>query len=118
MYKSALAAVAALPVLGSAAIAGPYVNVENNAGFLGSEFGGTATDFHIGYEGEAGPTSFYIQGGPSIFAPDGGEAETLPTAKVGASIAASEQLSVYGEVSAVFDDINSYGTKAGLKYTF
>ena len=100
------------------AIAGPYVNVENNAGFLGSEFGGTVTDFHVGYEGEAGPTSFYIQGGPSIFAPDGVEAETLPTGKLSASIAATEKLSVYGEVSATFDDINSYGTKAGVKYKF
>jgi hypothetical protein len=30
----------------------------------------------------------------------------------------SKQLSVYGEISAAFDTVNSYGTKAGLKYRF
>ena len=43
-------------VLGSPAIAGPYVNVENNAGFAGGDgldmdFTGSVTDLHIGYEG-------------------------------------------------------------------
>tara|TARA_B100000073_G_scaffold252113_1_gene212233 strand:+ start:444 stop:797 length:354 start_codon:yes stop_codon:yes gene_type:complete len=116
--KSIIASGILLGLAHGAAIAGPYVNVENNAGFFGSEFSGTVTDFHIGYEGEAGPASYYIQGGPSIFAPDGAEAETLPTGKLGASIAATEKLSVYGEVSATFDDTNSYGTKAGVKYKF
>jgi hypothetical protein len=37
---------------------------------------------------------------------------------MGGAIAASEQLSVYGELSAAFDDVNSYGTKAGVKYKF
>ena len=37
---------AASPVLAS-----PYVNVENNAGFSGSNFIGHVTDFHLGYEG-------------------------------------------------------------------
>jgi hypothetical protein len=39
-------------------------------------------------------------------------------AKTGGSIAATESLGVYGEISFVNGDTNSYGTKAGLKYAF
>ena len=104
---------AASPVL-----AGPYVNVENNAGFSGSNFIGHVTDFHLGYEGGNGYSSYYVQAGPSIFAPDGGEEETKLTGKLGGSVQATERLSVYGEVAATFDDVNDYGTKVGVKYSF
>jgi hypothetical protein len=49
---------------------------------------------------------------------DGGEAETILTAKAGGGVGVSDALSIYGEISAAFDDTNSYGTKAGLKYRF
>ncbi|MDC6475514.1 hypothetical protein PQZ37_00745 [bacterium] len=104
---------AASPVLAS-----PYVNVENNAGFSGSNFIGHVTDFHLGYEGGNGYSSYYVQAGPSIFAPDGGEEETKLTGKLGGSVQATERLSVYGEVAATFDDVNDYGTKVGVKYSF
>lgn len=104
---------AASPVLAS-----PYVNVENNAGFSGSNFNGHVTDFHLGYESGNDVASYYVQAGPSIFAPDGGEEETKLTGKLGGSIQATERLSVYGEVAATFDDVNDYGTKLGVKYSF
>ena len=104
---------AASPVLAS-----PYVNVENNAGFSGSNFIGHVTDFHLGYEGGNGYSSYYVQAGPSIFAPDGGEEETKLTGKLGGSVQATERISVYGEVAATFDDVNDYGTKFGVKYNF
>ena len=104
---------AASPVLAS-----PYVNVENNAGFSGSNFIGHVTDFHLGYEGGNGYSSYYVQAGPSIFAPDGGEEETKLTGNLGGSVQATERLSVYGEVAATFDDVNDYGTKVGVKYSF
>ncbi len=104
---------AASPVL-----AGPYVNVENNAGFSGSNFIGHVTDFHLGYESGNEVGSYYVQAGPSIFAPDGGEEETKLTGKLGGSVQATERLSVYGEVAATFDDVNDYGTKVGVKYSF
>jgi len=100
------------------AFAGPYVNVENNAGFSGSNFNGHATDFHLGYESDTNFGSYYVQAGPTIFAPDGGEEETLLTGKVGGSIQATERVSIYGELSAAFDDVNDYGTKVGVKYNF
>ena len=59
-----------------------------------------------------------LQGGPTVVSPDGGESETILTGKVFGSVAASDSLSVYGEISAAFDDVNSYGTKAGVKYSF
>jgi hypothetical protein len=34
------------------------------------------------------------------------------------SVAANDNISVYGELSAAFDDVNLYGTKLGVKYTF
>ena len=104
---------AATPVM-----AGPYVNIENNAGFTGSDFNGHVTEFHLGYESGNDVSSYYVQAGPSIFAPDGGEEETKLTGKIGGSIQATERLSVYGEVAATFDDVNNYGTKFGVKYNF
>ena len=98
------------------AIAGPYVNVEANSGFTGSDYSGTSTDFHVGVDGAEGAASWYLQGGPTVVSPDDGAAETILTAKVGGGVGVTEALSVYGEISAAFDDVNSYGTTAGLKY--
>ncbi len=108
---------AILPVVAlsaTPALAGPYVNIEANSGFTGSDYNGTVIDNHIGYEG----SNWYIQGGPSVVSPDGGAAETKFSAKTGGSIAATENLGVYGEISFVNGTTNSYGTKAGLKYSF
>jgi len=111
-------AILSAAALGTPALAGPYVNIENNAGFTGSDFNGHATDFHLGYESGNDVGSYYIQAGPTIFAPDGGEEETKLTGKLGGSIQATERVSVYGELSASFDDVNDYGTKVGVKYNF
>jgi hypothetical protein len=119
MIKSAFAVLATAPLFAGAAMAGPYVNVEANSGFAGSDYTGTTTDFHVGYEGTAGESAaWYIQGGPSVVSPDGGAAETKFSAKTGGSVAVSDSLGVYGEISFVNGTTNSYGTKAGLKYSF
>lgn len=101
---------AANPVL-----AGPYVNVEANSGFAGSEYGGTVIDNHVGFEGDG----WYIQGGPAAVMPDGGDAELELSGKVGGAVPLSEDVSLYGELSFITgDDEASYGTKAGVKWTF
>ena len=46
----------------AAAIAGPYANVENNASFVGDEFGLAVTEVHVGYEFENG--GLYLQADP------------------------------------------------------
>ena len=113
-----LAILPAVALMAAPAFAAPYVNVEANSGFTGSDYTGTSTDFHVGVDGSEGDASWYLQGGPTVVSPDGGESETILTAKVGGGVGVTEALSVYGEISAVFDDVNSYGTKAGLKYRF
>jgi len=122
MIKSVFAAAAASSTLfAGAAFAGPYVNVEANSGFAGSDYAGTVTDLHVGYEGSAGALGYYIQGGPSLVSPDGAASDTVFSGKVGGSVAATEQLSVYGEfafATGANGADNGYGTKAGLKYSF
>ena len=122
MFKSVFAATAASSTLfAGAAFAGPYVNVEANSGFRGGDYGGTVTDLHVGYEGGAGALGYYIQGGPSIVSPDGAESDTVFSGKVGGSVAATENLGIYGELSfatGAGDADTGYGAKAGLKYNF
>jgi hypothetical protein len=120
MIKSVFAATAALSMSAGAAFAGPYVNVEANSGFVGSDYQGTVTDAHVGYEGPLGETAgWYIQGGPALVSPDGAETEVEFSGKGGASVSLTDALSLYGEVSFITGDNDTgYGTKAGLKYSF
>ena len=96
------------------AIAGPYANIEVNSGFVGSDYGGSATDVHVGYEGD----NWYVQGGPALLQPDNADGEVELSGKAGGSYDVSEDLSVYGEVSFITGDDNGYGTKVGAKYKF
>ena len=96
------------------AIAGPYGNIEANSGFYGSDYTGTATDVHVGYEG----ANWYVQGGPALLAPDGADGDVELSGKAGGSYDVSDALSVYGEVSFITGDENGYGTKVGAKYKF
>jgi len=123
MFKSALAAVAAAPLFAGAAFAGPYVNVETNAGWTGSEYNGAGTDLHVGYEGTIGEdASWYVQGGATVLTPDGGDADTVPSGKAGLGVALTDSLGAYGEVSFVgsgdSDIDRGYGAKLGVKYSF
>jgi len=102
------------------AFAGPYVNVETNANYTGSDYTSRATDLHVGYENNIGDLAFYIQGGKTINAVDGVDAESNVSGKLGGSVSATDQLGIYGEVSfsQVEDADNTYGTKLGAKYSF
>ncbi len=123
MFKSVFAATAALSMSAGAALAGPYVNVEANSGWTGSDYGGTATDLHVGYEGNISESAtYYVQGGATIVSPDGAESDTVPSGKAGLGLALTDALGAYGEVSFVgsgdSDIDRGYGTKLGVKYTF
>jgi len=123
MIKTAFAAAAALAFAPAAALAGPYVNVEANSGFTGSDYTGTTTDLHVGYEDALGDAaSYYVQIGASVVSPDGGEADTVPSGKAGLGVAVTEALGAYGEVSFLGSGSSSidrgYGAKVGLKYSF
>ena len=124
--KSTIAAVAASPfLLAGAAFAGPYVNVESNLSYPDGEYSATSTDVHIGFEGGEGAVAYYIQGGPAfVHTESTDDTETQFSGKVGASVAATEDLAIYAEVSGISnedasgDDIIDFGGKIGAKFVF
>ena len=121
MIKSVFAATAALSMSAGAALAGPYVNVETNAGWAADDYVGATTDIHVGYEGEVGAASYYVQAGPAIVAADGVDTETEFSGKAGVGIPVSDAIGVYGELSFLTaDDSDDLGVggKLGLKYSF
>ena len=120
MKKIALALAATLA--SAPALAGNfYINTEANSSFTGSDYTSTNTDLHIGYEGGNDTATYYIQGGPTISATDGADdTNTDLSGKLGGSVAASEKLDIYGEVSFLTDEVadTAYGTKIGAKFKF
>ena len=121
MIKSVFAAAAALSMSAGAAVAGPYVNVETNAGWTGDDYTGATTDIHVGYEGTVGAAGYYVQAGPAVIAVDGVETETQFSGKAGVGVPVTDALGVYGEVSfltADDDDDFGLGGKLGVKYSF
>ena len=122
MFKTTIAAAAAAIALApAAALAGPYVNVETNAGWVGDDYTAATTDLHVGFEGEAGSASYYVQAGPAIVAVDGEETDTQFSGKAGIGVPVSEAIGVYGELSfltAEDDDDFGLGGKLGVKYNF
>jgi hypothetical protein len=125
--KSTIAAVAASPfLLAGAAFAGPYVNVESNISYPDGNYSAATTDLAIGYEGALNEKAdFYVQGGPAFTAVDGTDgSETEFSGKAGISVAATESLGVYGELSGITDEDSSgdgivnWGAKLGAKFVF
>ena len=115
--KSTIAAVAASPfLLAGAAFAGPYVNVETVHSYSGDDYTGLSTELQIGYEGE----NWYVSGGPIVDSPDNGESSTDFIGYVGGSLALTDAIGAYGEISVQTDETadNAYGVKVGAKYTF
>ena len=121
MFKSVFAASAALFASAGAALAGPYVNIETNAGWVGDNYTAATTDLHVGFEGETGTASYYVQAGPAIVAVDGEETDTQFSGKAGVGVPVSDALGVYGEISfltAEDDDNFAVGGKLGAKFNF
>ena len=115
-----LALVLATTLVSTPAMAGPYVNVETNANYTGSGYESRSTDLHIGYENNVGDLAYYVQGGKTINAADGVDAESNFSGKLGGSVSATDKLGLYAEVSfaQVEDADNTYGTKLGAKFSF
>ena len=122
MIKSVFAATAALSMSAGAAFAGPYVNIETNAGYTGNDYNAATTDLHVGFEGALGEDAgYYVQAGPAIVAVDGEETTTEFSGKAGVGVDVAENVNVYGEVSFLTiddSDDNNYGVKAGVKFSF
>tara|TARA_R100000700_G_scaffold5532_1_gene8912 strand:- start:19 stop:237 length:219 start_codon:yes stop_codon:yes gene_type:complete len=64
--------------------------------------------------------AYYIQGGKTINAVDGIDSESNISGKLGGSVAATDKLNLYGEISfaQVEDADNNFGTKLGAKFSF
>ncbi len=124
MKLIALAALASTTALATPASAGVYANIESNGARVGSEYTGSVTDVHVGYEKAAdNGSSFFIQGGPAIVAEQGVDSDWRLSGKVGGNFQATDNLGVYGEISLLTADEdtdldNSWGTKVGVKYNF
>ena len=118
--KSIALALATISFASAPAMAGVYVNAESNASYTGNDYSSRTTDLHLGYEGDVGSLGYYIQGGPAFTSPDGADGNTDFSGKGGLSIAATEKLDVYGEVSFLTDETTdtAYGTKIGAKFKF
>ena len=108
--------------LAAPAFAGPYVNVETNAGYTGSEYNAATTELHVGFEGPLGESAgYYVQAGPAIVALDGEDTTTELSGKAGLGVDVAENVNVYGEVAFITvdgQDDNDYGLKAGVKFSF
>ena len=125
MKLIALAALTASTALATPATAGVYANVESNGARVGSEYTGSVTDVHVGYEKDLGTSgsSFYVQGGPAIVAEQSEDSDWRFSGKVGGNFQATEKVGVYGELAVLTadqdtDDDNAWSTKLGVKYTF
>ena len=103
------------------------MNVEANASYPDGDYTGATTDLAIGYEGATseGKVAYYIQGGPAfVHTESTDDTETQFSGKVGASVAATEDLAIYAEVSGISnedasgDDIIDFGGKIGAKFVF
>ena len=106
--------------MASPAMAGTYVNVENNAAWQGGDYSAALTELHVGYEWENG---VYVQGGPAFVSEDGEDLETEYSGKVGISTDVAENVELYGEVAFItdgqsFDEDLNLGTKVGVTYRF
>ena len=121
----ALLLAGAASFMAAPAFAGPYVNIENNAGFTGSDFEGSVTETHAGYEAALGEdAAWYVQAGPAFVSPDGEDTTTELSGKVGIGADVTDRINLYAEIAAQtqdeinFDEDLNIGTKIGVKYTF
>ena len=113
-------AIIAGTILGFAhgAIAAPYVEVESNSSFSGSDYTGGLIESHVGYEGGNDKASWFVQSGPALVLTDGADSEVELSGKVGGSVEVAENTDLYVEASYITGSTAGYGLKTGVRYTF
>ena len=112
--------ITAAAVISSPVLARPYINIESNASYTGSDYKSRATDLHVGYEGKIKDLAYYIQGGKTLNSADGADSNSNWSGKTGLNVPVTGKLNVYGELSfaQVENADNNWGTKLGTKITF
>ena len=126
--KRFLAAVAVAPIaISSSAVAGPYINADIESSFYDGDYHMSQTGLHLGYKDVKGKLEYHIQGGPlltEVDNPDDAGIEIDYSAKAGVSYAVSDNVDVYGKVTAMFFNTDYYGkfdevtTNVGVTYQF
>ena len=106
------------------AFAGPYANVETNAGWTGGDYDVTVTEVHAGWEFEPSENAtIYVQAGPAFISADGEDLETEISGKAGVSVDVTENTELYGEIAFIsndqsFEDDVDLALKIGGTYRF
>ena len=114
-----------LSFVSTPAVADHYVNIETNAGWVGSNYNNAVTDLHMGYADSLidNNINYYFQLGPAFISDDIEGFSTRFSSKVGADVSISDTFEFYGEVYLLtekkepIDDLNIVG-KLGLTYRF
>ena len=110
---------AACVMAAAPAVAGPYVNLESNSGFVGNDYAASAVEAHIGADIELSETAAaYLQVGPAFLLPDAGDSDTEFSGKTGLNVAVTDKLGAYGEYAFMTGDELASNVKLGLKYSF
>ena len=111
---------AACVMAAAPAVAGPYVNLESNSGFVGTDYAASAVEAHIGADIELSETAgAYLQVGPAFLLPDGGDSDTEFSGKTGLNVAVTDELGAYAEYGFMTaEDELASNVKLGLKYSF
>lgn len=111
---------AACVMAAAPAVAGPYVNLESNSGFVGTDYAASAVEAHIGADIELSETAgAYLQVGPAFLLPDVGDSDTEFSGKTGLNVAVTDKLGAYGEYAFMTaEDELASNVKLGLKYSF
>jgi len=117
MIKSTIAAATVL-AFAAPTFAAPYVEVESNSKFSGSDYTGGLLESHVGYEGGNDKASWFVQSGPALVLTDGADSEVELSGKVGGSVEVADNTALYGEASFITGASNGYGLKTGVKYKF
>ena len=111
---------AACVMAAAPAVASPYVNLESNSGFVGTDYAASVVEGHFGVDIDLSKTaSAYLQAGPAFVLPDAGDSDTQFSGKGGMNVAVTEKLGAYGEYGFMTtDDELASNVKLGLKYSF
>ena len=80
----------------------------------------------FGKRGTEGKIAYYVQGGPSLNHADStDDTETELSGKAGITVAATDALGIYGEISGTSngedstgDTVRDFGAKIGAKFVF
>lgn len=118
VLASGAAAIAGVALVSPASMAEIYANPEFSSTRYGDEHQGTQMNMDIGYRGGSDRYSFYVQGGPVILSPQGEKSSSELGGKFGGSVAVTEKVSAYGEVSGQTGEEFTLSSKVGLDWAF